>query len=132
MSSHTFPLPAVLYVTNDCMDGIVDAGRGLIAVQELLSFMTDQPIVYQQINRAADVCQKYLLDQHPWLGELHPTEHQQSHPAKLRAWVLACEQKHGTRLSVRALPGGAYKPVDPIVDYARTQLAPQAGGDGNG
>ena len=86
-------------------------------VQQLLSFMTGARIFMHQIPRAADVCGKFLQDQHEWLSDAHPSTAQSQEARKLQAWARTYEKAHGEHITVRDLPGRAYTAMDPIVEF---------------
>lgn len=116
----SFSLPALLYVVNGGIPGIVDGGDGLEEVQGLLSAMTGHPIYLHQIPRAADVCAKYLIDQYPWLDGMRPNAEQVEDVQKLKRWVKACTKRMGDRMRVPILPGDAYTYMDPIVEFTQS------------
>ena len=115
MTARRFPTAAVLYVSAGPLPGACLIEH----VQALLSHMVGQPLVINQVPAAADVCQKYLADQYPWLAKLQVTDEQRNDTAKLRRWVAGVEKQRGETLLIEALPGGVYKPLDPIAEHIR-------------
>lgn len=117
-----FSLAAVLYVTNS---GNIPVGSSqtLAEVQDLLTFMTGSPhrVAIGQIPRAADVCRKYLLDQHSWLSDMAATPGQIADSRKLMLWLRGCEKQRGDTVVVTAAPGDAYQACDPIKEWLMTQ-----------
>lgn len=113
-----FSLASVLYVTNS---GHVPVGSAqvLADVQDLLTFMTGSShrLALGQIPRAADVCRKYLLDQHPWLADMAASPGQIADGRKLLLWLRGCEKQRGEFVTVTAAPGDAYESMDPIKEW---------------
>ncbi len=134
MSTRQFRLQAVLYVTNGG-DLPVGSTENLAEVQDLLTFMTGAPhrVAFGQIPRAADVCRKYLLDQHPWLADMAATRSQVNDGRRLQLWLKGWEKRRGCRctdgqcpahtVTVTATPGDAYTWQDPVVEWGRQMAA---------
>lgn len=97
-----FPLAAVLTVAAGLPEGALCR---VAEVQALLGFMTGGTITINQVPRARDFCQKFLLDQHGWLEALVP---ESTDVEKVRRWGTRCEKQWGKELLVEACPGDAY------------------------
>jgi hypothetical protein len=117
------PLASVLAVTTG-----VPGLAPIQDVQSLLSHMTGSTIFLHQIPRAADVCQKYLLDQYPWLETARPSEAVAGNPVKLAGWVTRMRNEHGQLLRVNLLPGDAYTVMDPIVEFTERMAVSRGAG----
>ncbi|MFA4084283.1 hypothetical protein ONA92_21535 [Mycobacteroides salmoniphilum] len=98
-----FPLAAVLTIAAGLPEGALCNVR---EVQALLGFMTGGTITINQVPRARDFCQKFLLDQHGWLEALVP---ESTDVEKVRRWGTRCEKQWGKEVLVEACPGDAYR-----------------------
>lgn len=98
-----FPLAAVLTVAAGLPEGALCK---VSEVQALLGFMTGGTITINQVPRAKDFCQKFLLDQHRFLDSLIP---ESTEVEKVRRWGTKCQERWGKEVLVEACPGDAYQ-----------------------
>lgn len=101
-----FPLADILSVTTERLL----SRRHMGGIYDILGYMTGESLMTHQLPRAADACKPVLLQQHPQLNNVAPS--QDIDAPDLMAWLANAERVHGNTLLV--CPVSTWEHQNPI------------------
>lgn len=100
--TRTFPIADVLTITT----GRLLAPDLMTSVYRVLDFLTGDQLMTHQLGRALEARRPQVIEQHPWLGELHAPPGDDA-----LLWVGAMEAEH-PEVELSPIPGWEHR--DPI------------------
>ena len=109
MEKRNFHLGDVLSITT----GKLLSPRLIEGVYDILNYMTGENLFTHQLPRARDVCNPYILKQHP---QLKAVKCDSITTSNWRERLAVLVSEFGETLLIEPLPKGAYTYVDPITE----------------
>jgi hypothetical protein len=118
MSTQTFHLGDLLSITT----GVLVSPSRMDGVQEILQFLTGEPLWTHQLPRAREECVPALVRQFPFLAEIKAPKFEGAEHAE--RWLDEQCEKYGTYFEVAPMDPADHTSINPLAEI--TMIAPAA------